>query len=182
MDWLLIEHCAPTLAGFKTASLFSYAFGCREELERCLRESNAALACKGISLEALRIGPQRALVYVYRPARLRADLAQAPAAQLLRPMGYDPDNAAACLGLLRLRLCQNPGFPHEIGLFLGYPPADVAGFLAHGGRNCKCCGCWKVYDDESAARRLFDVYHKCRCAYAKRFSLGATVAQLTVAV
>ena len=38
-------------------------------------------------------------------------------------------------------------FPHEIGIFLGYPLADVAGFIRNKGRNCKCIGTWKVYGD-----------------------------------
>ena len=51
------------------------------------------------------------------------------------------------------RLGQAAEFPHEIGLFLGYPPEDVQGFLEN--RLCKCVGCWKVYGDEQAAQNGF---------------------------
>ena len=29
-------------------------------------------------------------------------------------------------------------FPHEMGIFLGYPLGDVKGFIEHHGRNCLC--------------------------------------------
>lgn len=61
---------------------------------------------------------------------------------------------AALLRHLRRRLLWREGFPHEIGLFLGYPPEDVQGFLADpGGGRCKLCGHWKVYHDVEGARR-----------------------------
>ena len=36
-------------------------------------------------------------------------------------------------------------FPHEIGVFLGYPLEDVVGFIRHRGKCFTCCGCWKSY-------------------------------------
>ena len=42
------------------------------------------------------------------------------------------------------------GFPHEIGLVLGYPPVDVEGFIKKGGRDFyipdigKCMETWKM--------------------------------------
>ena len=61
------------------------------------------------------------------------------AKSLLREQGYDGLAPAGCLSRLRQRLTQEPEFPHEIGLFLGYPPEDVRGFMEH--RPCKCVGC-----------------------------------------
>lgn len=43
------------------------------------------------------------------------------------------------------RLQRFEAFPHEIGLFLSYPPEDVRGFIEHKGHESKCEGCWKVY-------------------------------------
>ena len=39
-------------------------------------------------------------------------------------------------------------FPHEVGLFLSYPPEDVKGFIAHRANDFKCAGLWKVYGNE----------------------------------
>ena len=59
-----------------------------------------------------------------------------------------PEDAGVpdCDGMLRQlsrRLCCEADFPHEIGVFLGYPLTDVVGFIENQGRNFTCCGCWK---------------------------------------
>ena len=41
-----------------------------------------------------------------------------------------------------------------MGIFLGYPVDDVAGFINHCGNNCKACGQWKVYGDVEYAKNL----------------------------
>ena len=127
----------------------------------------------------MRYGKARALIYVYRPDRLQKDLMDEQAKRLLREQGYDGLAPAGCLSRLRQRLTQEPEFPHEIGLFLGYPPEDVRGFMEH--RPCKCVGCWKVYGDPAAAEKVFRQYKKCTETYCNRWRKGATLSQLIVA-
>lgn len=93
-----------------------------------------------------------------------------------------PENIAgvtARLRHLRRRLLWREGFPHEIGLFLGYPPEDVQGFLADpGGGRCKLCGHWKVYHDVEGARRQFARFDCSREALCSRLRAGMTLSQL----
>ena len=56
------------------------------------------------------------------------------------------------MGTLIRRLQDEAEFPHEIGLFLSYPPEDVQGFIDHHARDFKLSGLWKVYGDEAYAR------------------------------
>lgn len=49
-----------------------------------------------------------------------------------------------CVAELIRRVRHEEDFPHEIGLFLGYPSEDVSGFIKHGAKNSKCVGTWKV--------------------------------------
>ena len=114
---------------------------------------NRVLVPRGLRLVPLRREKGRALLYLFRPAALSRDLAQGEVRRLLRQAGYRDLGQGACLAELRRRLGAGGDFPHEIGLFLGYPPEDVAGFVRHRGKGCKCVGCWKVYGDEAAARR-----------------------------
>ncbi|MBO3445864.1 DUF3793 family protein [Clostridium sp. CCUG 7971] len=53
-------------------------------------------------------------------------------------------------------------FPHEIGIFLGYPLKDVAGFMGYG--NYKFCKVryWKVYGDPSISDMVCDSFIKDR--------------------
>ena len=53
-------------------------------------------------------------------------------------------------------------FPHEMGIFLGYPLGDVKGFIEHHGRNCLCSGYWKVYENEEKACETFRLYARVK--------------------
>ena len=65
-------------------------------------------------------------------------------------------------------------FPHEVGLFLSYPPEDVKGFIDHRTNNFKCAGLWKVYGDEEKARSLFAKYKKCTEIYCALWQSGSS--------
>ena len=72
--------------------------------------------------------------------------------------------------------------PHEVGLFLSYPPEDVAGFIANNARRCKCAGLWKVYGDEKRARRMFHAFKACTADYCRHLRSGRSLEELVVAV
>ena len=72
-------------------------------------------------------------------------------------------------------------FPHEVGLFLSYPPEDVKGFIENHAANAKCTGVWKVYGDERQARQTFDRYKKCTQTYCERWRSGVELDRLAVA-
>ena len=85
------------------------------------------------------------------------------------------------LDLLSTRLRMGKEFPHEIGLFLGYPPEDVLGFQRYRGQNCKLCGYWKVYSDVDRARVLFRLYDRCREVLCRRVAQGMTLSEVFLA-
>ena len=69
----IIAHCAPTLAGIKTANMFSYNAKKPQDLNREIREVNQKLNHKGVFVDILRTSDKRALIYVYRRKNLEAD-------------------------------------------------------------------------------------------------------------
>ncbi|MCM1166547.1 MAG: DUF3793 family protein [Lachnospiraceae bacterium] len=175
----LIRHCSPTLASLKTASLFTLGFSRREELNGVLREWNRRLSDKGVAMLALREADNRALIYVFRKNRLREELCRPTIRKFLRGSGYGGDGIGAALSTLREHL-SGGDFPHEIGVFLGYPLDDVIGFIRNNGQNCKCTGCWKVYCNECDAVKTFARYKKCEEVYTRLWERGRSVRQLTV--
>lgn len=177
----IVRHCAPTLAGLKTGSIFVCPYETKEALVAALRRINQRLGCKGLRVLPLRFSEKRALIYLYRPKKLSADLADSAAAALLRRQGYNTDSCEQCVARLVRKLRQDADFPHEIGLFLGYPPEDVYGFIENGARGCKCVGCWKVYGDEAAAKKKFAQYRKCTRVYCDQWAKGTDIERLTVA-
>lgn len=178
MDHALIEFCSPTLASLKVGSLFNYAYTSTEQLYQELERLNVALRGKGVCLLLLRRKGGRALIYLYRPGQL-AQLLECPRIRrFLREQGYSSFGVSEVLEQLRERLGED--FPHEIGIFLGYPLEDVVGFIRCQGCGYKCAGLWKVYGDEDQARRQFAVFERCRQAYRKLWQAGKSVQQLTV--
>lgn len=178
---LIVRHCSPTLAGLKTANLFAAEYTSEEALRNDLRALNRVLVPKGLRALPLRRENGRALIYLYRPKRLAQDLKDAQAAALLEPIGYPCGCPERCIAALVHRLKEQSAFPHEIGLFLGYPPEDVRGYIENRALHCKCVGCWKVYGDEAAARRQFAAYKSCTANYCRRRASGASLEGLTVA-
>lgn len=181
LEKYLIEHCAPTLASIKTASLFCLPLIAERELEHQIQLWNGCFAEKGLFLTVLSRKGGRALVYVCRRAHLERDLQKRGVASFLAQYGYLCVELDAALARLKQRLGEQDGFPHEIGIFLGYPLGDVIGFIQNEGRNCKCAGCWKVYCDAHEAGKIFARYRKCREIYARLWRGGKSIVQLTVA-
>ena len=60
----LIEHCAPTLAGMKSASLFNYFHKGEQVVREELREINDLLNDKGVYADVL-IWRENQLSYMY---------------------------------------------------------------------------------------------------------------------
>ncbi|MBQ9080028.1 MAG: DUF3793 family protein [Clostridia bacterium] len=176
----IVRHCSPTLAGLKTASMFTYKYKNIDEMRQSIRLFNRLYAPKGLRALPLRYRNDRALIYIYRPARLSRDLGHTTACRLLRERGYDTQTPARCLTHLARRIGESEQFPHEVGLFLGYPPEDVCGFIEQGSRECKCVGCWKVYGDVEAAQKTFARYKKCTDIYCQRHACGRPLERLAV--
>lgn len=177
---LLIRHCSPTLAGLKTGNLFAGEFCDEIKLRECMRCWNRMLTKKGVRAVPLRFQDGRALIYVYRPARLSADFRQRESEQILEERGYCKEKPGNCVVHLIKRLQEYEKFPHEIGLFLGYPPEDVSGFIENHAGGYKWVGGWKVYGDEEAAKKQCARYRKCTEIYRNLFAKGKSVEQLTV--
>ena len=163
----MIRNCSPTLAGIKTGNLFRCCYETAADMREAVRHWNRLLGKKGVRILPLRYQNKHALMYVYRPSHLSADLRDASADAILRRCGYTAKTSEHCIVELMKRLRSDTDFPHEIGLFLGYPPADVDGFM-HRKEHYKVCGLWKVYDDVEGAVRQFSAlgsaaFHIDRC-------------------
>jgi len=176
----IVEQCSPTLAGMKTASLFTAQFSSLEEERKEIRNLNRILRRKGI--RAISVGRQknRTLIYLYRPAYLKKDFSDAFTADMLREKGYSPEDPARCIVQLIRRLAYDEEFPHEIGLFLGYPPTDVRGFMNSPKEGVKLAGYWKVYGNKELAEKTFEEYRNCTKQFLRLYQNGVSLTQLAV--
>lgn len=177
---LLVKHCSPTLAGLKTGNLFNCSCNSEKEAINFVNKYNKIFLDKGIKLILLNYSNNRALLYLYRKNKLKSDLSSPYAEFLLKMQGYIGIDVESCIIQLKRRVKTSKEFPHEIGLFLGYPPEDVYGFICNKGACSKCTGCWKVYGDEEEALKKFAKFKKCSRIYYLKWKQGFSLEKLTV--
>ena len=176
----LIGNCAPTLAGLKSANLFRYRYRDADTVLAELSEVNRLLNERGVYVEALCWESNAVLVYAYRRSHLERELQGEQAREILSRYGYPMGDLEGSIAFLKKRLKGYTCFPHEIGIFLGYPPEDVKGFIENRGKNCQYCGLWKVYGNAQERRKLFCKLQKCSEVYLRVFAEGRELTQMTV--
>lgn len=173
----LAFHTAPTLLGIKCASLVSLS-SAEFDLDFHTQYFNRKAAAKGLKSRILCNCKNRASVLVYSEKLLGKRLADDAVRSVLAEYGY-PENYSLdeCLDRLSKRIRESETFPHEIGVFLGYPVEDVVGFIENRGENFKLCGAWKVYGSVENAKRTFSNYDKCRNFLCNKLNEGADIYQ-----
>ena len=178
----VVRQCAPTLAGIKTGSLFPCPYQSRQQRLADMRGVDRGLVARGRGRGARGVGGGGARRGGYRPQALCRDLGDDLACRLLRQAGYPCGSCGRCVARLVQRLRTEEDFPHEVGLFLSYPPEDVQGFIDHRAMDFKCAGLWKVYGDQQRAQALFDRFRRCTQRYCALWQTGLRLEQLAVAV
>ncbi|MFI3236702.1 MAG: DUF3793 family protein [Lachnospiraceae bacterium] len=176
---LIVQFCAPTLAGLKVGNLFSYRFECLEKFQKQIEYNNKLLNKKGIYFVVVKNENGLALIYVYRKSQLLKQLQSKEVALFLREMGYQEMSIESALEVLSKHLLEHE-FPHEIGAFLGYPIEDIRAFMKYKGLSYKSVGHWKVYTDEEEAHKIFKKYNKCVAVYCEKLASGFDLNRLTV--
>lgn len=175
-DELLAYNCAPVLAGIKPANLLSLMPDDGEEIDALLVQYNAQFAEQGVVFRRLCACTKRVLVLVYNEEQLAQALSNPGYQAYLIAAGYEAGaSAEAYLHRLEQRLNTQKTFPHEIGVFLGYPLEDILGFVLNKGTDCKYSGYWKVYGDVPKARSIFAAYEHFRDIILQKLAAGMSL-------
>ena len=179
---VLVRQCAPTLAGMKPGSIFCFHHSSLEASRQKVCQWNKQLEPFGLTVQILleRPGSSSVIVFVYRHDRLEQMLSDDAYQSFLAEAGYEDANLDDLLEQLSYRLRTQPEFPHEIGVFLGYPLRDVTGFIENHGRNFTCCGFWKSYGDPAEMQVCFACYRRCIQTYVAMFEQGIPIERLAV--
>ena len=179
LEALLAYHCAPAFAGIKPANIVSCQRAQFPDLHRQIAVLGEELNKSGIYIEILCECDKRALVIVYRKSVLEKHLCLRCNRAFLSQYGYPRDGSLAdFIAVLKSRLtCDS--FPHEIGVFLGYPLHDIYCFINHRSEGCLLVGEWRVYRNSEEAERLFGRFKACRMALWRHVAKdGKTLAQI----
>jgi len=167
---------AEVLDGVKPSSLINLT----DRPGRCGK--NLYAVWKEHGEDILRDSPLEARVMVERPnsllllffdrSALDRLLANKGVLTLLEKGGYrKPGNVDALLSRFASRF-KSGGVPHEIGVFLGYPLKDVAGFMGLGRLRFSCQGPWRIYGNPRESLMLAESHRQCRYRMAGRLMAG----------
>ena len=179
IEQLIAYHCGPALTGIKPANLFSCPNQMRYKIISKIIQLNKKCNIHGVYFMIIRRSNKSILLFVYNRELLSQVLTDFRAQEILYQAGYDlTAPLETLLTHLADRLTHSDVFPHEIGIFLGYPIDDVQGFIFNRGTNYKICGYWKVYGDEQSAAELFQRYTQCRISCFNRMIRGESLEKL----
>ncbi len=169
---ILAHQCMPTLLKVKPASLLlidKRLFFDIQELYLLLMKYLKLYSCSYITLQETEA---RLYLFLYHEELLYPALTMGLRQSFLESYGYfvrqeEMDSVLGLLGRRYRNYWITGEFPHEIGLFLGYPLTDVEGFIHNHGRNYLLCGMWKVYSRIQVAESAFLSYHLMRARAVK---------------
>lgn len=174
---LLAIHCAPIIKGSKAANLMTVTEKEFGVIRFLLQGTN--ISCCFLNADA-----DRGILYLYREKELKKYLETEEIRRFLKNFGYQEEDIGAMLKRLSGRIRRYHGreiqFPHEIGIFLGYPLMDVKGFIENEGKNFIYMGYWKVYHNVQEAIRLFKRYDEEREQAVREVVLGKTIKEIAV--
>ncbi|WP_270819728.1 DUF3793 family protein [[Eubacterium] hominis] len=177
---LLAMYCAPVLKFKKIANMFHVNREQFIHLNKLIKIFKSKLQKFEIDFYLFQIDSQLITVYVYRKKALLLHLSNSTIKLFLAKYGYPLSNDLAELfKYLNYRLNSENGYPHEIGIFLGFPLNDVKGFILN--YPCYHVGYWKVYSNVENAIQLFKQFDKCRDELLNGIYSGRRIENLLMA-
>ena len=181
---VIANQCAPVLADVKPSNLLILT---SEEEEVFLQMEELP----HISSLCLYEGKNKSTWLLYRRDRLESALVWPQTGEFLEQYGYRMvrmvrESLDEKLLRLQHRFAEykegRQPFPHEMGVFLGYPLGDVKGFIEHHGKEYLCSGYWKVYQDEQKAKSTFQLYQSVRDAVLQLIMAGSNLYEISYQV
>lgn len=173
----LVLQCAPFLKGLKVSSGITLEPGAYSNLHSLFQGTD-------IQYRKLLDSDGKCLVLFYRREELAEYVGRIGVRSFIREYGYRDMELEGMLDHLTLRAAsfahRGMGFPHEIGIFFGYPVADVRGFIENEGKGCLFVGYWKVYGDPRAAKLLFNEYDQAKICAVNEFLMGRGLKEIAM--
>ena len=174
----IANQCAPVLAGVKPSNMLVLE-------NKHIRDVVRVLEGTGLSWRCLYAGDEKNIWLLYRKEAMEEIVGGKEQMLFLKEWGYKEDTLERMLIKFSQRFRQyrkdkNLPFPHEMGVFLGYPMADVKGFIKYEGKNYLYCGYWKVYENVEERKELFRTYEEIRKVFVEEARKGKNLWQITM--
>ncbi len=177
VEMLAARQCAPVLTGIKPANILVVKNRKEEEVQACF--AGTGVSCRLIDEEA-----GRAVWFIYRENKQYEIIRTRSCGGFLETLGYAGEDLEEMLDKMAVRFrayqAGEGSFPHEMGIFLGYPLEDVKGFIEHEGKDYLYQGYWKVYGDVEKCKKMFSVYNRVKAQVVEEIEKGKALWQAAV--
>ena len=159
---------APVLVGLKPAAIFTVSREEKRMLESILvQRGNGKTERKEeseLSILTLYSGDKDSIL-LYRKETLLRHMQDQRVKRFLYSLnlGYREEEDWILRFKERFQSYKGDGeaFPHEVGIFLGYPLWDIRAFIKNPRQKAKLTGYWKVYFDVEGAQQRFQLFDRC---------------------
>ena len=173
VEWQMAMQCAPLIMGLKISNLMMLPRECEAEVLAFLETTD-------LSVFLLHRTEHRVSLLLFRAGELQAYLRRPEIAAILREAGYPEGDLPELLGIMKERYAanrsRNDDFPHEMGVFLGYPAEDVRGFMEK--RQSLYSGYWRVYGHVEEKKRIFRAYENARDTLIQLLHEGLSLTEI----
>ena len=165
------------ISGLKVSNLFIVQDKDLDYLLSLLNEMN-------MSWKILFHGKKKTTLLLYKEEALREYFSDVRVKEVMKNAGYgrkfvDDENIDMLMeifcGRYQRYMKTKRQFPHEMGLFLGYPVEDVEGYLSNNGENSLYTGYWKVYENVEEKFRLFKSFEAAKENIIRFLAQGVSI-------
>lgn len=175
ISFQIVWQCAPFLKNLKVSCGISVGMYEYKELELIMEGT-------GINYKKLLEIEEKCFVLFYREAELSKYMKRIGIRSFIKEYGYEDMEIDAMLEQLSKRATifkeKGLGFPHEIGIFLGYPLEDVRRFIENSGKGFLFSGYWKVYCNPMEAKMIFNQYDQAKICAVNEFLVGESIGEI----
>lgn len=157
IKWL-IEVLGPVILGSKPAEILNLSSKDMNKESKLNDIKSFFSNCSKLTYNVINISDGGIRIIFINKISLSNVLNNKKCLNFLKFIGYPSEyNIDNYINILINKL-NSKDFPHEIGIFLGYPLKDVVGFMGYG--NYKFCKTryWRVYGDESISDKICNTF------------------------
>lgn len=153
--WVL-EVLGPVILGSKPSEILNISINDELRNSKLQEIENFFSDCIKISYKVINTCDGGTRILFVNKNSLANVLSNKKCVNFLKFIGYPANaNVNDYLDILINKL-HSKDFPHEIGIFLGYPLKDVVGFMGYGNYKFYKTKNWRIYGDPSISEKVYN--------------------------
>ncbi len=154
----ILEIIGPVILGSKPSEIINIPGTIEEKMIKLSKIQSFFSNCSKITYRIITTHDGGKRVIFINELSMNRVLSNKRCVNFLKFIGYSSDyNFDGYINELVSRL-ESKKFPHEIGVFLGYPLKDVLGFMGYGNKKLVEVRNWRIYGDKEISYEVYNSF------------------------